>query len=259
MIFSLYFQIILSFAFSFLLHLFNFKKHLNSFITLLTLINITGFATNNNNNNNLKFVNPSVSFKSKPKPIISISGQPKIREMERFVNCTESVGFENIDENDEYEGEYCPTKKRGVNSSNTFPPPLSSLGGNGQPSFILLPVRKNGMLQLNKVEVKRPTPLYASRQDGRLRLYLVPDQCYIDDMEQEEESDEEDENEEEEEESTIVESESSEEKMVEESRYEEDDRVREWNKQYRRKCHQEFVSHIHGSHNNLLMCGVGIA
>jgi hypothetical protein len=90
-------------------------------------------------------------------------------------------------------------------------------------------------------------------------LYLVPDQCYIDDLEQEESEDEEDDDEEEEEEeSTIVESE-SEEEMDEESRYEEDDRVREWNKQYRRKCHQQLVNHIHGSHSNLLMCGVGIA
>ncbi|KAK2402993.1 hypothetical protein QL285_052469 [Trifolium repens] len=191
--------------------------------------------------------------------------------MKQFVNYTESVGFESIDEmqvdhfiyeNDDYEGEYCRRKRMatvegGVNSNNMFPPPLSSLDGNGQPSFMMLPVRRNGRLQLNKVEVTRPKPLYASRQDGRLRLYLVPDQCYIDDLEQEESEDEE-EDDDEEEESTIVELE-SEEEMDEESRYEEDDRVREWNKQYRRKCHQQLVNHIHGSHSNLLMCGVGIA
>ncbi|GAU21389.1 hypothetical protein TSUD_32180 [Trifolium subterraneum] len=180
--------------------------------------------------------------------------------MEQFVDEMQVDHF--IYENEEYEGEYCRRKrmmtmKGGVNSNNKFPPPLSSLDGNGQPSFILLPVRRNGMLQLNKVEVRRPKTLYASRQDGRLRLYLVPDQCHIDDLEQEVSEEEEDE--EQEEESNIVESESSEEEMVEESRYEEDDRVREWNTHYRRKCHQQLVNHIHGSHNNLLMCAVGIA
>ncbi|KAL5068686.1 hypothetical protein RYX36_019573 [Vicia faba] len=174
--------------------------------------------------------------------------------------CTESIGFEStqlvddydysiIDENIEGDeddhDEYCSKnttvveeEEEGVNGNNMFPPPLSSLGGNGLPRYILIPVRMNGRLQLNKMSVKRPKTVYADREDGRLRLFLVTDECH---MEEEEEE------------------------MVEESRYdyEEDDRVREWNdnEKYRKRyhCHQQLVNnHIHGSHGNLLMYGVGI-
>lgn len=269
MIFSLYFQIIISLSLSFLLHAFNFKKHLHTFLTLLT--------TTNNNNNKLDLKCTKHPFSSKSKLMISLPPPPTIQDMKQLMTCTESIGFESIDEmqlddisvdENEYEGaEYCSRNARavegGVNSNNTFPPPLSSLDDNCQPNYILLPVRKDGRLQLNKMKVKRPDILYANRQDGRLRLYLVPDQCNANDVEQEEYYEDEEEEEEylEEEEITIVESESEEEIMVEESRYEEDDRVREWsnnknNERYRRRCHQQLVNYIHGSHNNLVMYGV---
>ncbi|RHN80728.1 putative The fantastic four family protein [Medicago truncatula] len=252
MIFSLYFQIILSLSLSFLLHAFNFKKHLHSFLTLLTT------TDKNNNKLDLKCTNHPFSSKSKPK--ISLPPPRTIHEMKQLMTCTESIN--------EYQGdEYCLRNTRavegGVNSNNTFPPPLSSLDNNCQPSYILLPVRKDGRLQLNKMRVDRPDILYANRQDGRLRLYLVPDECNANDVEQEEyyEDDEEEEEYLEEEEITIVESESEEEIMGEESRCEEDDRAREWsnnknNERYRRRCHQQLVNYIHGSHNNLVMYGV---
>jgi len=266
MIFSLYFQIILSLSLSFLLHAFNFKKHLHSFLTLLN--------TTNNNNNKLDLKCTKHPFSSKSKPKISLPPPRTIHDMKQLMACTESIDEMQLDDisvpENEYEGDgYCSRNMRavegGVNSNNTFPPPLSSLDVNCQPSYILLPVRKGGRLQLNKMRVNRPDILYANRQDGRLRLYLVPDQCNADDVEQEEyyEDEEEEEEEEysEEEEITMVESESKEEIMAEESRYEEDDRVREWsnnknNERYRRWCHQPLVNYIHGSHSNLVMYGV---
>lgn len=182
--------------------------------------------------------------------------------MEPLLVCTEGIGCESmqmvddydydydysiIDENNEGDEYYWKNtrvvEEEGVNGNNTFPPPLSTLDSNGLPSYILLPVRMNGRLQLNKMKVKRPKTVYADREDGRLRLFLVTDECYIeedDEVEQEEEE------------------------MIEESRYEyeEDDRVREWNnnEKYRKRyyCHQQLVDNIHGSHGNLLMYGVGI-
>ncbi|CAL5208548.1 unnamed protein product [Lathyrus oleraceus] len=258
MIFSLYSQIILSLSLSFIFHLFNFKNHFHSF-----------FSTNNNNH---KCPNPNRPVSSKPKLLISLPPSPTVHDMDPLMVCTESIGFESmplvddydcstIDENneggDDNNDEDCwrntrVDEEKDVNGNNTFPPPLSSLDGNGLPSYILLPVRINGRLQLNKMNVKRPKTVYADRENGRLRLFLVTDQCYIedDDAEQEEEK-------------MVEESryEYEEEKMVEESRYEyeEDDRVRDENNKKRYHCHQQLVNHhIHGSHGNLLMYGVSI-
>ena len=281
MIFSLYFQIILSYSFSFLLHLFNFKKHLHSFLTLLTTTNATD-PNNNNNNNinklNLKFQNRP-KYSSKAKLSISLPPPLSIRDMQQLMMCTENIGFasnnemqlvndsNSIDEieGDEIEGDDYSWKRNteavegGVNSNNTFPPPLSSLDVTGQPNFVLLPVRNNGRLQLKKVSVKRSSIIYANRENGRLRLYIVPDQCDNIDLEQEECHIEEEE--EEEKEITNVESELlSEEEMVEESIYEEEDRVREWNNERcRGRCNQQLVNNIYGSYNNLLMYGVSTA
>lgn len=206
--------------------------------------------------------------------------------------CTESVGFESIGEriadvDDQIDGsdedidECWRTEERRGNwrkAEMSFPPPLSSLDGNGQPSFILLPVRKNGRLQLSKVRIKRPDIIHATRQDGRLRLYLVPDQCVLDDYEDDDveqqacEAEEEEivEVESEEEEEEIVEVESEEEMAEEEiTRHEykeEDNRVREWkggdNERFRR-CyelvnHIYCINHVHSQHN-LHMFGLSIA
>ncbi|RDY06606.1 hypothetical protein CR513_09382, partial [Mucuna pruriens] len=107
--------------------------------------------------------------------------------------CTKSLNFQSIDINDEIDA-------NGNNNDDDeddcwkkmkmFPPPLSSLNRNGQPSFILVPVRENGRLQLNKVRIKRPEFLCAVRQDGRLRLFLVPDHCVEDDVEEQEQEQE---------------------------------------------------------------------
>ncbi|XP_050220826.1 protein FANTASTIC FOUR 1 [Mercurialis annua] len=107
--------------------------------------------------------------------------------------CTESLGFESCDERrvDDESDELCSRTSTTATTRVTnnwrknnirerkevkkFPPPLSSLNHNGQPSFYLRPVRKNGRLELTEVRIDRPEILRASREDGRLRLHLIRD------------------------------------------------------------------------------------
>lgn len=125
-------------------------------------------------------------------------------------SCTESLGFESSDEredcsshaesnfkelaafdNDRNEND-CSRESDGVALRDggirrahghvgakkgagvaCFPPPLSSMGPNGQPSLFLKPLRKDGRFLLQEVKLPRHECLHAWRQDGRLRLQLV--------------------------------------------------------------------------------------
>ncbi|KAJ7978027.1 Protein FANTASTIC FOUR like [Quillaja saponaria] len=142
-----------------------------------------------------------------------------------LMSCTESLGFESSDErrvddqldeiivnkndnrNVEDGGINCwrrttktaePKSAKWRDQVKKFPPPISSLNENGKPSFFLLPVRKDGRLELTEVRIHRPEILRASREDGRLILHLIPDDQ--DDILEEEEEEVEEEIEEEEEE-----------------------------------------------------------
>ncbi|EEF49778.1 protein FANTASTIC FOUR 1 [Ricinus communis] len=105
-----------------------------------------------------------------------------------LMSCTESLGFESCDERriDDEIDELCSRTRSSTTKVNwkkfgerrevkKFPPPLSSLNHNGQPSFFLRPVRKDGRLELTEVRIDRPEILRASREDGRLRLHLIRD------------------------------------------------------------------------------------
>ncbi|XP_020959722.1 protein FANTASTIC FOUR 4-like isoform X2 [Arachis ipaensis] len=118
-----------------------------------------------------------------------------------MTSCTESLGFESSNErcficDHQQEQEWIHDEnhdadvsdwrrnnmdrkesRRGRNSkvSRSFPPPLTSLNRNGQPSFFLRPVRKDGRLELTQVRIQRQEILHACRQDGRLILHLIPD------------------------------------------------------------------------------------
>lgn len=214
MIFSFYFPIILSLSLSFLLHA--FKKHIHSFVDLALA------TTFNNTINKLHLIKchqylisstTATTTRSRTAKPLSLP-PPMIVDIDGLMACTESTieliesinikdekqvvvdqkdhgndddgGYNSDDEFDDDDD--CWRRKRmgaAEGRGNSFPPPLSSLDSNGQPSFILLPVRKDGRLQLSQVRIKRPEIVYAARQDGRLRLYLVPD--LLDDVEQEEE------------------------------------------------------------------------
>ncbi|XP_057425083.1 protein FANTASTIC FOUR 1-like [Lotus japonicus] len=277
--FSLYFPILLSLSLSFFLHAFN--KHIHSFFALISTFNTT---------TNYKLQKKCHHPISSTANVLPLPPPPPIGGgIGRLVMCTESLGFESFEiENDDgddnnmiYNDSEGEVEEEGGGAAaegreEAFPPPLSSLDGNGQPSFVLLPVRKDGRLQLSKVRVKRPEILRATRQDGRLRLYLVPDEeCMVDDdMEQED-------CEEEEPEEVGVETEEEETEEVVEmiSRYceeeeEEEDRVREREfpasgrgNEWFRGCHQvvhhiQCHQHVHSSHHHnhhLRMYGVGIA
>ncbi|KAF1880298.1 hypothetical protein Lal_00048934 [Lupinus albus] len=192
-IFSLYFPLILSFL-SFLDS--TIKKHIHSFIGFATTINTTRNIATDEHKLHLKSHRP-----------ISASATTHTHE---FMSSTESLGFDSIDErlvndhidheihhdndngndndndNDDDDG-WCYDLRRtrvAEGRQNCYPPLLSSLNRNGRPSFFLRPVRKNGRLILTKVRMKSHEMIYASRENGRLRLYLVPDDD--DDEEQEE-------------------------------------------------------------------------
>lgn len=113
-----------------------------------------------------------------------------------LMSCTESLGFESSDErraDDDLNFAARPWTKKWRKMGERrevkkFPPPLSSLNQNGQPSFFLRPVRKDGRLELTEVRINRPEILRASREDGRLRLHLVVgEDDTVDEEEQEEE------------------------------------------------------------------------
>ncbi|MED6159603.1 hypothetical protein PIB30_043717 [Stylosanthes scabra] len=111
-------------------------------------------------------------------------------EDDGIASCTESLGFESSNErrivyDDHQEQEIIHNnnmnrkeRRRGgrkAASVRSFPPPLTSLNRNGQPSFFLRPVRKDGRLELTQVRIQRQEILHAWRHDGRLRLHLIPD------------------------------------------------------------------------------------
>ncbi|MED6108686.1 hypothetical protein PIB30_026380 [Stylosanthes scabra] len=258
MIFSLYLPVLLSLSLplSFFLHA--FKKHLCSlfFCVFNAFKNSFKIAANNNYRHALV---PSSSSSSSRR------------------SCTETLGFESIDENlkivrdfdDEnhnHRRELLRSNSKKASASaaaEPFPPPLPSLNQKGQASFALVPVRENGRLQLNKVRIKRPEILYASREHGRLKMFLVPDQCH-DDLEAEEEKQKE------EDETTTVKSE-SESEIIEEQEEEEEsvNNVGDWKFMKNKKiegfmrCHQQLVNqrrnnnpHNHHYHHNLNMYGV---
>ncbi|KAK7391965.1 hypothetical protein VNO78_20390 [Psophocarpus tetragonolobus] len=180
MVFFLYVSILLSLFLSFLLHVFNKRIHLflmDLVITFSTTMHV-------------------LDSPPPPKQIGFINNVGK--GIERLMACTESLGFQSIDINDEIDDNdtsndenedenYWWRKVRVKEGKGNFPPPLSSMNVNGQPSFVLVPIRQNGRLKLSKVSIKRPEILYATRQDGRLRLFLFPDHCVEDDVEEQQE------------------------------------------------------------------------
>lgn len=188
-----------------------------------------------------------------------------------LMSCTESLGFESSDERrvDDESLELCsrerftPTANKQVKwrkygegkQVKKFPPPISSLNHNGQPSFFLKAVRKDGRLELTEIRIDRPEILRASRQDGRLRLDLIRDDEEYDQQEQENEMAEEQEQEELlEEEEEKEEEEEFKEKIDEEK----EERLEEWSftvnggEGFRRchelvACHHDYHHHHHHS------------
>ncbi|GAB4855502.1 hypothetical protein Ancab_024120 [Ancistrocladus abbreviatus] len=131
-----------------------------------------------------------------------------------LMSCTESLGFESsnermVDENntiieelsnhryrhcDDNDGANSSAHKRSRASRMTemkreakFPPPLTSLNQNGQPSFVLRPVRTDGRLEITEVRIQRPEILCASRENGRLTMHLVKSIESEDETEEQEE------------------------------------------------------------------------
>ncbi|XP_027938136.1 uncharacterized protein LOC114192574, partial [Vigna unguiculata] len=83
--------------------------------------------------------------------------------------------------------DYSWSRTKLAEDRGNFPPPISSLNGLGQPKFIFVPIRENGRMQLKKIRIRRPKILHATREDGRLRLFLVRDDNAEDDIEEMEE------------------------------------------------------------------------
>ncbi|KAK4723942.1 hypothetical protein R3W88_026721 [Solanum pinnatisectum] len=109
------------------------------------------------------------------------------------MSCTESLGLESFDERTIYHDNQNiqNLNDHGVKSfpscnktisvdkkeDKSFPPPLSSLNQDGKSIFSLKPTRKDGRLELNEVKMDIPSSIVvASRQQGRLRLNLIPEE-----------------------------------------------------------------------------------
>jgi len=211
------------------------------------------------------------------------------KDIERLITCTKSIDFQNIDISDEIDDnkkiikdedvDYCWSETKLVGDGENFPPPISSLNMLGQPSFIFVPVRENGRMQLIKVRIRRPEILCATREDGRLRLFLIPDHCVEDNIEDEEEEEKEEQDQE------LVDDDGKDEKKEEfiaelVKEYEEGDEVVQDKSSYDNKdiCieglkfpnarfmkyhevlnHIEYHHHVHGSHQHPRIYGFCIA
>ncbi|CAL0316582.1 unnamed protein product [Lupinus luteus] len=261
-IFSLYFPLIISFL-SFIDSIINsIKKHVRSLIGFVTAINPT---------RNLIATDEHKLHLNSHRPI-SASATTHIDEF--VMSSTESIDERQVNDHVDHEDHHDNNDNDDIKDDNydccydlrrmrvaegrqhCYPPPLSSWNRNCRPSFFLRPVRKNGRLILTKVRMKRHEKIYSSRENGRLRLYLVPDDDDDDDDEEEED--------------LVGEVAEQEEEMMVESDLEEEeeeieeDRVGEWNygmggNEGFRSCHQVMNPCYHGSHQNLHMYGLGIA
>ncbi|XP_062084663.1 uncharacterized protein LOC133790860 [Humulus lupulus] len=195
-----------------------------------------------------------------------------------LMSCTESLGFESSDERRVEEDDHVmdnvdeeltltsrpwststKAKCRGRRSGRVrhlhqphevkkYPPPLSSLNQNGQPSFYLRAVRKDGRLELTEVRIHRPEILRAYREDGRLRLQFIKEEDDDDEEDEEEEEECIDQKEEEKEKEVVPEEVISE--LKEEEEGGDDDRemkVPVSGGEGLRRCHDEVVNN-HNHH-----------
>lgn len=200
------------------------------------------------------FCSPSVFSKKDPGAIgfIDYMGGG----VDGLMSCTESLGFESSDERtaDDHQMEEMSNQSsskarwrkdyrhgRGVGGerkeAKKFPPPLSSLNRNGQPSFYLRSVRTDGRLELTEVRIDRPEILRASREGGRLRLHLVREGDEVEEAEEGEES--------------LEEELQDEETLEEEDEKEEEGSVGEWRLQGFRRCNEMMGQHDYHHHQNM--------
>ncbi|KAG0487461.1 hypothetical protein HPP92_009556 [Vanilla planifolia] len=127
--------------------------------------------------------------------------------------CTEGLGSESSDDIDEFielvedwngrgtSGSRKRKMARDSRRSRQFPPPISSIGRNGRPSICFRSYRHGGRFVLKEVQIWNQEVLYASREDGRLKLHFVHPGRRIDEQRREEERETEEGDVEEEEES----------------------------------------------------------
>lgn len=178
MTFLLYVPILLSVSFSFLLHVFKEYIHLLS-LYLAAIFNTILYALHYSLLKHLGLIKDTD------------------KDIESLIPCTKDSDFQSIDIDDDEittkdeDGDYSWNRTKLVEDRGNFPPPISSLNELGQPSFIFVPIRKNGRMQLNKIRIRRPEILHATREDGRLRLFLIPDHNVEEDIEEKKEEKEE--------------------------------------------------------------------
>ncbi|MED6169256.1 hypothetical protein PIB30_019726 [Stylosanthes scabra] len=209
-----------------------------------------------------------------------------------ITSCTESLGFESSNESrivydHQQEQEIIHNnnmnrkeRRRGgrkAASVRSFPPPLTSLTRNGQPSFFLRPVRKDGRLELTQVRIQRQDILHAWRQDGRLRLHLIPDRTLFEEEQEQaayERHQQQDQEENDDDELEQVHDEHEHEEEV--IGYGKDNNNNQWSSRYGneyegglKRCYQmvnmdinmnmnHHHHHHHHGHHHMQMCGISI-
>jgi len=163
--------------------------------------------------------------------------------------CTESLGFESLDDvedlkmeslnnnNNNSDNRECKMTERvnvreryskAKNKQREFPPPISWIGTTGKPWVCFESYREAGRLLLKVVRIPTREYLHACREDGRLRLRFVQPSDDVDDNDDENGNQEEEEEETEESDHNVREEEGEEEENEEAEIKNDFDRVYSW-------------------------------
>ncbi|XAR59660.1 hypothetical protein NMG60_11015576 [Bertholletia excelsa] len=125
--------------------------------------------------------------------------------------CTEGLGFESSDEvedlktdmskecrsqeeeritNVRNDHEFMMARRQNKRNVEAFPPPITNIGKSGRRWVSFKSYRRDGRFVLKEIRIPNHDFLHASREDGRLKLQLVPsDDEAIDEGEEEDDDD----------------------------------------------------------------------
>ncbi|XP_031480133.1 protein FANTASTIC FOUR 3 [Nymphaea colorata] len=138
--------------------------------------------------------------------VVPKTGESFLKNTKNLQMCTEGLGSESGGDVDESphssaEGSSEPLGNQSGNGQRMkdinrrskyegFPPPISSIGRNGQPWVSFRSYREDGRFVLREIRMPNQEFLHASREDGRLKLRFIQrdDDLETDAVEEEEET-----------------------------------------------------------------------
>ncbi|CAN6439207.1 unnamed protein product [Victoria cruziana] len=142
--------------------------------------------------------------------VVPVTGESFLKSTKNLQMCTEGLGSESGGDLDESpqnsaEGSSWPLgiqwgngqRMKDINRRSKyegFPPPISSIGRNGQPWVSFRSYREDGRFVLREIRMPNQEFLHVSREDGRLKLRFIQRDDDLETNEEEEEEEEEQEN-----------------------------------------------------------------